>query len=289
VLIALITAIGIPNEFIKVLFANKNVFLGFIIAALILSFFKNNTATSYFGRCIGYIALLVSFGAISSFFKGEGVFGIVNSLFSLLAFGLFLYNFIWGIRVGVRGEHPPAHESERESGDNRREEHNHRREEPRRREEPEPEDEGAKPINRREKQQINRLVQEIKASCLTQRASVDDLVTNHIDLIIKNARMPAPIKANHMSIVRRGINIINRETRTLISEFNQLREFVNRGARISGRVNLENIIRDLESQSQSSINLANGSNTTNNLRRLKDALSILHDCFEELDRITYNL
>ncbi|MBS3155255.1 hypothetical protein J4404_02015 [Candidatus Woesearchaeota archaeon] len=100
VLIALITAIGIPDTLTDALFGSPNVFMSFIVGALILSFFKGDSRVSYFGRGVGHLALLYGFGSMTLFVENIGILRMVNGMFSVLVLFLMIYNF-WKVGSGV--------------------------------------------------------------------------------------------------------------------------------------------------------------------------------------------
>ncbi|MFA5176392.1 MAG: hypothetical protein WC413_04000 [Candidatus Nanoarchaeia archaeon] len=116
VLIGLISAIGMPDAFVEMIFQNVTVFFGFIVAALILTIFKGKSRVSHFGKFVGYLALLYSFGAVSIVFGNEGILAIVNSLFALLALILMFYN-IWKTMSGITSGRDGGHDGGSDGGD----------------------------------------------------------------------------------------------------------------------------------------------------------------------------
>ncbi|MDD5133318.1 MAG: hypothetical protein PHD81_01645 [Candidatus Nanoarchaeia archaeon] len=96
ILIGLITAIGLPGTLISTIFTNAGTFFGFIIAALILTIFKGDNRVSHAGKCVGYLALLWSFGAISPLFGTTSIgdiLGMVVSFFTVVSLIMVLTNF----------------------------------------------------------------------------------------------------------------------------------------------------------------------------------------------------
>ena len=101
VLIALITAFGLPDQVTMLLFSENTPFIGFVLCGFILLIAQSDSNWSYAARGIAFFALMISFSLIITLFPNWAQ--IIIAGFVVASLVAAVYNFIQ-LRTGASRE-----------------------------------------------------------------------------------------------------------------------------------------------------------------------------------------